>query len=232
MVGRAGAGRRLRPGLRRGGRPRRRRLGGVLALHAARQVRPATGEPVPAFPQGAGVHPAVPLADRRPGGHAGRHMRVPRRPAGDHRPRAPAERDRPPGAVAVPPGRRQAAAGRRQGRPAPARIREHGAHRAAGALPSAERGPPPAPDLGAAAGVAAALRGRHPAAGTAYRGLFRGLVAAPGAFRRAGGRPADRAAPGPQRPAALVRPSSAGPRQAGPRSSVRSSCAPSGLVIS
>ena len=105
VVGRAGAGRRLRPRLRRGGRPGRGRVGPVLALHAARPLRRAAGAPVPAVPPGAGVHPALPRAAGHTGAGPRRHLRVPRRAPGHRRPGAEGERHRAAERLADPPGR-------------------------------------------------------------------------------------------------------------------------------
>ncbi len=104
------------------------------------------------------------------------------------------------------------------------------ADRPAGADAAARRPAPPAAHLAAAAGRAALLRNGHPAAGEDHRVRFQPLAAAPGAVRGAGRGPAGGPVAGAQRPA----PGVIGPAgQFSPvRSSVRSSCEPSGLLIS
>ena len=94
--------------------------------------------------------------------------------------------------------------GRGHGRPPPARLRWHGAHPAARAVPAAKRGHAPAAFLGAAAGRAPLPRGRHPAARADHRDVLRRLAAAAGAVRRTCRRPAGRARAGPQRPPAQL----------------------------
>ncbi len=92
VVGRARPDRRLRPRMRRRRAADRGGLGRLLALQADRPVRAAGPAAVLDLPPQPGPAVPVPRPHRRPGGHAGPDLRLPRHRAGPDRGGAAGER--------------------------------------------------------------------------------------------------------------------------------------------
>ena len=202
VVGGPGAGRRLHPGLRRGGAPGRRRLGIVLALHRARQVRGAARLRVLAVPPRAGARPAVPPAGGRAGRHARPDLRLPRRRPGRRRRDPQGERNQPPGAHAGPPRRVARHAGGRRGR-------AHGA----GSTPRRPR------RTGWSGSCSATAGNDSRSAGTSARRCCRSSRTTSSSWRRCSARTSatgSRRGPGPAAWSAPARPARARPRTAAP----------------
>ena len=200
MVGRAGAGRGLRPGLRRGTAAHRRRLGVVLALHRAEPIRRAAGVPVLDLPARAGARPPVPRAGRHTGPDPGPDLRLPRRRAGPHRRDTAAERHGPSRGDAGPPRGRPGGAGRRGGRALPPGAGRRRGHRPAGTVPAAQQPGTAAAQLAAAPGADLTVRGRPGPARARPGGGVQRLAPAPRPLRRPGRRPPRRPVPGQERP--------------------------------
>ena len=199
MVGRPGAGRRLRPRLRRGGAADRGRLGVLLALQGTRPLRRAARARVHPVPARAGAGAQVPAADRRARRHPRPDLRLPRGRdrAADRDP--PGERHRPPGAHAGAPRGLARHAGQRRRRPAAPGLGRDRGHAPARAVPAARRPRAAAARLGAAPGAAARLRRRRQAARHRPRRGLQRLAGPPRPLGRPRRRPPGRQRPGQKR---------------------------------